>query len=501
MPLRLWTLDLAREQAPTRDHLARYCAESLDAGYDALGLYLEHRFAYPSTPWAHGTAAVTPETISYLRREFPSLRLIPFINLLGHMEGFLYTEEGKTYREELFKGLQACPSHPDIQRFCRTLIDDTLSAFDDELIHLGGDETAQLGACPLCAEKVQNHPGDGKAALYADHFSPLFHYVADKGHRPALWADMLHEHPDAAKALPKNALLFEWQYQKGVTETVRPLLDLGFDVVACPTLHVYNAFWAHLPQSDDNIRTHARECRDLNLAGVCVTTWESALMAPMDSFLPALRAARPILDDPDNAPTLMSAYSGPFADLMGRELNELGGVFSYSNHRNKLKCRLLLYSNPFLAWMHHADELCGPAGTEALRIAELALGSTAEECEKGAAIFVRACVEFVRMAEAARILYREGLAERAVAALAPSRYLFETLEATAKRTHERTGGSLADIERCRRAKEHVEVVIRRIRQYGDRSLGYLPAWEVLTHPKFMPHDQGCWWIVNAWGNQ
>ncbi len=77
--------------------------------------------------------------------------------------------------------------------------------------------------------------------------------------------------------------------------------------------------------------------------------------------------------------------------------------------------------------------------------------------------------------------------------------MFETLERTARRTHERIGGSLADIERARRAKAHVETVIQRIRQYGDGSLGYVPAWNVLTHPNFMPHDQASWWIVNAWG--
>jgi hypothetical protein len=29
----------------------------------------------------------------------------------------------------------------------------------------------------------------------------------------------------------------------------------------------------------------------------------------------------------------------------------------------------------------------------------------------------------------------------------------------------------------------------------------LPAWEVLTHPNFVPHDQACWWLVNKWGRE
>lgn len=79
--------------------------------------------------------------------------------------------------------------------------------------------------------------------------------------------------------------------------------------------------------------------------------------------------------------------------------------------------------------------------------------------------------------------------------------VFDDLAKIARRTHERIGGSLADIERCRVAKEHVEKVLVRIRKYGDGSLGYLPAFEIITHPKFMPHDQGSWWLINSWANE
>ena len=151
MPLNMWMMDIAREQCPTLDHLRSYCRLTLDAGYDALGLYLEHRFAYPSTPWSHGKGCVLPEDISVLQQEFPGLQLIPFINLLGHFEGFLYTEEGKAFREARFSGMQACPSLPKFVKLCKDLIEDTVQAFDSEIIHIGGDETAQLGNCDNCA--------------------------------------------------------------------------------------------------------------------------------------------------------------------------------------------------------------------------------------------------------------------------------------------------------------------------------------------------------------
>jgi len=107
----------------------------------------------------------------------------------------------------------------------------------------------------------------------------------------------------------------------------------------------------------------------------------------------------------------------------------------------------------------------------------------------------------VRYAEQARQAYANGLPGVATSALAPCRQIFENMEKTARATQLNIGGSLADIERCRIAKEHVERVIKRIKEYGDYSLGYLPAFEHITHPKFVPHDQAAWWLINRWANE
>ena len=98
----MWTYDLAREQSASPGTLYPIANLSLDAGYNALGLYFEHRFASPCAAWAHGKGCLTPEIVRGLGAEFPSLRLIPFLNLLGHMEGFLYTEKGSGFAEERF---------------------------------------------------------------------------------------------------------------------------------------------------------------------------------------------------------------------------------------------------------------------------------------------------------------------------------------------------------------------------------------------------------------
>lgn len=489
MPLKIWTYDLAREQCASPEFLSRLARLTLESGYDGLGLYLEHRFAYEAAPWATGSGAITPEDINHLRREFPSLRLIPFINLLGHTEGFLYTERGKRFAEERFKGLSACPSNPAFKEFARYLLDDTLRAFDDELIHLGGDETAQLGRCPACASR-------DKAALYAKHFAPMCERVVQAGHRPGLWGDMFLEHPEALDAIPKSTIIFDWRYFDSPLASSRRFKDAGFDVVCCPTLHTYNSTWLNVNQAENNVKQAHYAAAELD-AGICITTWECGLFGNYEALLPAVKWASSANG------SLADAFGEEkeWAKLMGEDLVSLGGIFAAGKIRSSLKCRVLLYGNPFLAWMHHAEELAGPIGDQALAIAERAVYVGATTATRGIAGFLKLAIQFVRHADEARQAYAQGLPGLAASSLAPCRTLFDELEKIALATHLNSGGSLADIERCRIAKRHVEEVIKRIRQYGSGQMGYLPSFEALTHHQFCPHDQGCWWRINSWGNE
>ncbi len=659
MALRMWTLDLAREQCAGLDHLRRLCDLTLEAGYNAFGLYLEHRFAYPSAPWAQGKGCLTPEMVRALQSEYRTLQIVPFINLLGHFEGFLYTEEGTPFAELAFKGLQACPSKPAFVYLAHRLLQDTLEVFESSLIHIGGDETQHLGACPDCRARVKEFEKkigvDGKARIFADHFAPLVQQVVDAGRRPALWGDMLLAHPEAMAGIDKSALIFDWQYFQGPGHTGHQFQSHGFDVVYCPTLHTYNATWLHLPQSERNVVEHVAAAHADHAYGVCLTTWECGLFGNCETLLPAIRAAGEVMlngpkiaadlarkanlgkeiqleaeiakdleatlavpagvadgiltslmdrraseavlllgpreltvmlriDDTQQEPATipletgaavlrrlatisgmasqassvrrtgairgtykevpfaMEAVSEPtkqgvrfvltmtpwtsttaygavrgaenflgayladgetaekWARLMGIDLLDAGPPFEFGGIRSGIKCRMLLYSNPFLLWLRHR-ELCGPAGDRALAIFEQAVAVAPDASMRGVADFAKSAIQFVRFAEEAHQAYRAGNSATAATALHPCRQIFENLVKIARSNNLRCGGSLADIERCQTAKEHVERVMRRIREYGDGSLGYRPSFEMITHPQFVPHDQAAWWLINSWARE
>jgi hypothetical protein len=528
MQLRMWSYDLAREQSPSLSVLRELCDLTLRSGYNALGLYLEHRFAYPSAPWAAGQGAIKPETVRSLIEEFPDLQIIPFVNLLGHTEGLIYTSEGTQFAEDRFKGMQSCPSNPACVNFAEKILDDVLKAFDSEIVHIGADEIMQIGSCPACAARVSDyeltHPGgDGKAMLFGSHFAPFAQKVLDAGRKPAVWGDMFVDHPTALGFLPKATIVFDWQYFSNPATTAKRFLQAGHEVVLCPTLNTYAAPWFHLPQGELNVTEHAQAAEEANSLGVCVTTWECELFGNYSTLLPALEASGKILSNPpkrteewanadryqavSTAPTFLKEYRnrseafGDWADLMGIKIQESGGLFAYGCIRSALKARFLLYSNPFLLWLRNRDELLGPSATEALTVLDHAISVSPDSATRGVSEFVRIAIEFVRHVEDSATAYRDGKPGVSAAALAPARAGFDDLVKIAKATHLNIGGSLADIERCRAAKEHVERVMRRIKQYGDGSLGYLPSYETICHPKFIPFDQGAWWLINDWANE
>ena len=538
MKLRMWLYDVAREQCPTPTYLRHLCKLSLDSGYNALGLYLEHRFAYPSVPWVAGLGALTPELVKSLQKEFKELQIIPFINLLGHFEGFIYSSGGEQFACERFAGMSGDPINSKFVSLCESIVDDAISIFDSELIHIGGDETAQLGRGASQAF-VEAQAGDGKAVLYGQHIAPLAQRVIDAGRLPGVWGDMYFEHPDALDMMPKQTMIFDWQYFKSPEYTSGMFRGKGFRTVFCPAVHTYNAAWCHLPQTERNVTEHAEAAERLGVEGVCVTTWELGLMGNYNTILPVIEGCGAILnsakadvgrgfplesgtrDDDiaiyktvisseegiENGQALLRSYlkhsetQEEWARLMGVELQECGDWFSFGGIRSGIKCRLLLYSNPFLLWLRDREGLIGPGGDKAWEIAERATAFALDSDQRGVSQFVKKSVEFVRQVEKAANAYGDKKPGEAMNHLAPCRQIFEDLEKIAVATNINSCGSLADIYRCQKARRHVEEVIMRIKQHGGGSLGYLPSFETLVHPKFVPHDQANWWLINKWANE
>ncbi|HUU98295.1 MAG TPA: family 20 glycosylhydrolase [Phycisphaerae bacterium] len=489
-----WMYDLAREQSPSEQFLEEVLSRSRRAGYNAVGLYMEHRFAYSSAPWAAGPGCLTPEVVRRLTERFcpQGLRVIPFLNTLGHMEGFIRAEGGQWLAEGRSSGSQqTCPSRPECAEFARGLIADVLDAFDDEWVHLGGDETRQLGQCERCAARVEQI---GKAGLYAEYFAPLCRWVLGRGRRPCLWGDMLIQYPDALDALPRETVIFDWHYDTRPADTTRMFREHGFDVVCCPSVHTYDAGWCFLDTSRQNIDAHAEDARRLDALGVCVTTWEYSLFTQYLSTLPVIYSAGRRLAGGEDWKAALAAEGGKdyaqAAEILGNHIPAAARFLQPGTWR-QLRDRLVIRQNPFYLWQDWRAEACGPAGDEILRLCDEARAPLPAGSPLLPPIELHGvAVQWVRLVERAYGHYADGDLAACASELEGGHALFDRLRPGLEQAA-RAGGSTADPVRLELLADKLKRVCRRI-QALPTGTAHRPAFETLIHDAYVPGDQAAW---------
>lgn len=496
-----WMMDIARDQSPREDRLIEIARRSRIAGYNALGLYLEHRYAYPSAPWATADGAVTPEAAQRLvaRCSSAGMRIIPFLNTLGHMEGFIRSEGGQWLAEgSLGWSLQMCPSRPECVAFARGLVEDAMAAFDDEWVHLGGDETRLLGHCPVCAARSLTI---GKAGLYGEYYSALCRWVLERGRRPCLWGDMLLHHPEAMNAIPRETVIFDWQYSRRPRDSTATFRAAGFDVVCCPSLQTYNAGWCFLDATHQNIDEHAADARDLGALGVLVTTWEFTYFSDYFSVLPIVYSAGRRLATGDDWTVALTAEGGAefaaAADVLGRAIPTAAAAIAPGTWRF-LRDRLVIRQNPFELWRAWRDEACGPAGDAILDLCDQLRDSYESSSNSWPRELLlpiqlhRAAVLWVQEVSRAAWSYAENRLPSAVASLQAGEAMLDSL-----RPHlvdvAANGGSRADLSRLDCLIAKVRAAISRIEEL-PRSAVWRPSFEAIVSDRYIEGDQANWLV-------
>jgi hypothetical protein len=314
---------------------------------------------------------------------------------------------------------------------------------------------------------------------------------------------MLLQHPEALAALPREAVLFDWQYDHRPRESVAKLRAAGFDVVCCPSVQTYNAGWCFLDATQRNIDEHLEDARAADALGVCVTTWELTNFTSYPSVWPVVFAAGRRIAAASSAPdwtALLAAESDPrwarAARIVGSDLPAAAPFLRPGTWRT-LRDRLVMKQNPFYLWQDWRAEACGPAGDEILRLCAAADALLApDDPLRGAVELHRAAVEWVRAVERAAELYRgttrdPGWAEACIESLQPGREALERLIPWLMRA-ETAGGSAADVERLMRLVERIASVCERIEAVSTLDTPYRPAFETLIHDGFILGDQAAW---------
>lgn len=205
---------------------------------------------------------------------------IPSVTTLGH--------SGAKLRRSGYRHL-AFPGDGDFDVFNPAMYDLFADIFDEILPHfpspyffINGDETGYVHLSDQARDEAAKH---GLGALYGRAMGRLCRIVLERGRRPILWHDMLLHHPEATDAIPREAIIAYWYYDRQTHVAFEYFSALGFDVIGASgltgTVRGLPNLARHLPAIHEMTRAAATDgdkCLGSLLTIWCDIRWQSSLL-------------------------------------------------------------------------------------------------------------------------------------------------------------------------------------------------------------------------------
>jgi hypothetical protein len=367
-PVRGTMLDVSRDRVPTRETLVRLVDLLALLRVNHLELYTEHTFAYRDheTVW-RDASPLTADDVRWLDAlcRDRDIELCANQNSFGHMGRWLQhalyrarAEAPDGFRTRLGITLPPGVLEPteDNAAFALSLCRELLSHHTSRAIHIGCDETFELGR----GKSQALVEARGRGRVYLDHLLRLLRPLQREGSEVLFWGDVLRHHPELVPELPKEGTIAcAWHYEAPQSELTLPegvltlLGEFGVDRASfagfrhhvdafarsglpywvCPGTSSWNTLIGRLPNARGNLLDAAEVGLARGAAGYLITDWgdNGHLQPPSVSFPPLAYGASIAWCLSANRALPLAAALDAFvfeddAHVLGSALESLGGL-------------------------------------------------------------------------------------------------------------------------------------------------------------------------------
>lgn len=296
----------------SKSYLLDWVRDLPGMGVNTLLIEYEDKFPYQKYPFLQATGAFTPRELKLFlsTARQAGLTVIPLIQTLSHLEFALGHPELAHLRETPDTPTQIDTSNPQAVAFVRDLIDEVLAYHqEDELFHLGADETWHLGHNERTA-KVREELG--LLGMWTQHTNQFINHVKAAGKRAIVWDDIFWSvKPEeiAGCTLDRDVMLHCWSYGSGNNEKslgnlsrrVSNYQQAGFATIAGPCLN-----WGVITPRHEHclLNTHgwAITANNLKMEGMINTAWSCFHTLPNTENL-QIAAMGQMMRDPSTIPS------------------------------------------------------------------------------------------------------------------------------------------------------------------------------------------------------
>ncbi|MCG3147946.1 MAG: hypothetical protein PCFJNLEI_01387 [Verrucomicrobiae bacterium] len=286
IPLRGVMLDISRDKVPTMATLFGLVDMLAEWKVNHLQLYMEHTFAYRNhrEVWAAAsplTADEVRQLDAYCRERF--IELSPNQNSFGHFERWL--------RHPRYRPLAECPAgftastgewrdvpttldptNPATLELLAELYAELLPNFTSRRLHIGGDETWELGK-GYSQTTVERH---GLATVYLDYLAKLKSLAGAQGCTVQYWGDMVWSRfPDQLGRLDREMMHVDWGYYRAYPfcEHAEKLAAHRIPFWLAPGTGVWGTLVGCNEAALGSNRSAATAARDCGAQGLLNTDW------------------------------------------------------------------------------------------------------------------------------------------------------------------------------------------------------------------------------------
>ena len=272
--MRGYSEDYGRDQLPTMEEHKR-------------AIRLLSRFKIDTYLWFiepdHFVYAFDPELgADYDRFEFKEIRelvayakeyyvdVIPTVELLGHMEMTLSNPKYRALAEIPQGGGDLCATCEPSFELVRKMVSEIAPAFGGKYFHCGLDESYAIGK-GRSADAVKEK---GIERVFADYYARMDDLIQSHGQTMMMYADIILNHPDILKLLPKNIVPMFWDYSPRDTYPgMTTIKESGLTFTALSGLWDWNNLYPLYPPAFKNMETLAAQAAKEGAAGHFVSSW------------------------------------------------------------------------------------------------------------------------------------------------------------------------------------------------------------------------------------
>jgi hexosaminidase len=265
--------DISRGPIPTEDYMKRQMRTLAEYKINLVALYMEHVFDFASQPLiAPQEAALTPKEINALVDYAKSLyiTILPEQQTFGHLHHVLKYDIYADVAERPH-GHVLTPTKDRSYDIIKAMYADLVPLFPGPFLHIGGDETFELGQGQTAGLALQ----EGLGRVYLDHIQKVSRILAPYHKQLMFWGDIAVKYPQLLNTLPKDMIAVPWDYdpKPSYAGIIKPYRDAGLRVVVAPGANNWNQIWPNLDDGYANIRNFVRDGQSLGAMGMLNTTW------------------------------------------------------------------------------------------------------------------------------------------------------------------------------------------------------------------------------------